>query len=81
MQYKNGSFKTERDTEGYQNDCSNYDPCPLCYGCRNYGIYSDRCDTLCGDNHKKNICNRELHTSRNIAKMVRRQIIKLEDMN
>lgn len=81
MQYANGLYKTERDTEGYRNDCPGYDPCPLCYGCRNAGLYSSRCDTLCNGNHKKNICNRELHTPQNIGKMVRRQKIKLEEIN
>lgn len=81
MRYANGSFKTQMDTEGYINDCPGYDPCPLCYGCRNAGMYPSRCDTLCYSNVKKNICNRQLHTSKNIGKMVRRQIIKLEEIN
>lgn len=78
MQYANGAFKTIQDTEGYKNDCPYYDPCPLCYGCRNFGIYPSRCDTMCDTNHKKNICNVELHTSKNIGMMVRRQQIKLQ---
>lgn len=75
--YANGRFKTQMDTEGYKHDCINYDPCPLCYGCRNYGIYPFSCDEICGSNHKKNICKIELHTPKNIAKMVRRQQIKI----
>ena len=80
MRYANGSFKTQKDTGGYIYDCPDYDPCPLCFGCRNYGTYSSRCDSVCGSNPKKNICNRELHTPANIAKMVRRDIIKLEEV-
>ena len=79
MRYANGSFKTIRDTEGYKNDCPGYDPCPLCYGCRNAGMYPNRCDTLCMGNSKKNTCNVELHTSKNIGKMVRRQQIKITE--
>lgn len=81
MRYVNGSYKTPRDTEGYQHDCPDYDPCPLCYGCRNAGLHSSRCNTLCAGNPKKNICNVELHTSKNIEKMVRRQKIKLEELS
>lgn len=79
MQYANGRYKTIRDTEGYKHDCPGYDPCPLCYGCRNAGMYPDRCDILCMGNPKRNVCNRELHTSKNIGMMVRRQKIKLEE--
>ncbi len=81
MQYANGSFKTMQDTEGYKHDCPNYDPCPLCYGCRNAGLYPSRCDSLCGENPKKNICNRELHTPKNIGMMVQRIKLKLEEIN
>ena len=79
MQYANGAFKTICDTEGYKHDCPDYDPCPLCYGCRNAGMHPNRCNTLCMDNPKKNVCNVELHTPENISKMVRRQIITLKE--
>ena len=79
MQYANGSYKTIRDTKGYKYDCPYYDPCSLCFGCRNAGIYPGRCDTLCMDNPKQNICNRELHTTKNISKMVRRPSIKITE--
>ena len=79
MKYVNGSFKTPKDTAGYQGNCPDYDPCPLCYGCRNAGLYPFTCDALCSGNAKINICNRELHTSANIGRMVRRQVIKLEE--
>ena len=78
MKYVNGSFKTPRDTEGYKNDCPDYDPCPLCYGCRNAGMHSSRCDTLCAGNTKKNICNRKLHTPKNIGMMVQRNKITIQ---
>lgn len=79
MRYANGAYKTVRDTEGYRHDCAEFDPCPLCYGCRNYGMYPSRCDTLCMDNPKKNICNTALHTPMNIGRMVRRNQIKVEE--
>ena len=81
MKYANNKYKTPKDTSGYRENCLQYNPCPLCYGCRNYGCYPFTCDDLCGRNKKINICKTQLHTPQNIAKMVRRNkiIISQED--
>lgn len=70
-------MKNKQDTAGYKTDCFYYDPCPLCYGCRNYGkYYISRCDTRCAhtpSEKKFNVCSKpELHNPRNFAKMVTR---------
>lgn len=63
---------------GYIHNCHNYDPCPLCYGCRNFGIYLD-CYDHCGDDKKKNVCNnKKLHNPKNFAKMINRPVINLD---
>ena len=81
MRYANGSYKTVQDTAGYQAGCAHFDPCPLCYGCRNYGIYPFTCDELCAVNPKTNICNRSLHHPGNIARMVRRDLVTIKEEN
>lgn len=58
--------------QGYINNCAGYDPCPLCFGCRNYGIYN-KCESICGAEKRKNTCtNTKLHNETNYAKMLRR---------
>lgn len=59
--------------QGYIDNCSGYDPCPLCFGCRNYGLYNE-CESNCGGKQLKfNACtNRKLHNERNYAKMLSR---------
>ena len=79
MKYANGAFKTPKDTAGYKGDCPDYDPCPLCYGCRNYGLHAFTCDALCATNSKFNICNQSLHTPANIARMVLRDKIRIQE--
>lgn len=68
-------MKSKNDVAGYRYECFYYEPCPLCYGCRNYhGSY--KCDNLCAhtaQDRKNNICNKpELHNPTNFAKMIRR---------
>lgn len=66
-------MKTKKDrVKGYITDCLNYDPCPLCYGCRNYGVLN-KCENHCGDDLKTNAClNKKLHNETNFAKMIHR---------
>ena len=64
-------MKTKNDVAGYKIDCSFYDPCPLCYGCKNFGRLT-KCDWECSRDTKKNVCNNKLHNPRNFAKMLHR---------
>lgn len=66
-------MKTKKETvKGYVTDCFNYDPCPLCYGCRNYGVFN-KCVNRCGGDLKTNTCtNTKLHNEKNFAKMIYR---------
>lgn len=68
-------MKTKNDVMGYKTGCFHYDPCPLCYGCRNYHVFChNRCDDRCAASaleKKKNVCtNKKLHNEQNFAKMI-----------
>lgn len=63
--------KTEQDTYGWQHSCINYEPCPLCYGCRHYDSSWIKC-SACEQDRKKNICDIRKHTSKILSKMIRR---------
>lgn len=56
---------------GARMHCPNFDPCPLCYGCRNYDSAVVRCESCYEDSAKKNICNRELHTEEALSMMLK----------
>lgn len=62
----------EEQVAGYIHNCIGYDPCPLCYGCRNFGRYI-KCENKCGNNIKLNVCNKpSLHNETNYGKMIKR---------
>ena len=69
------------DTQGYITNCDGYDPCPLCYGCRNYGVYN-KCESRCGHNNftaKNNVCfKKELHNEKNFERMITRPRLDLD---
>lgn len=56
---------------GARLNCPNYDPCPLCYGCRNYDSAVVRCEHCYEKNKKANICKRELHTEEALSMMLK----------
>lgn len=71
--------KTKQEVYGYKYDCFYYDPCPICYGCRNYHAYChSRCDIHCGVDMRKNVCTSKLHTPENFAKIISRPYIDLD---
>lgn len=71
--------KEKKDVAGYKEYCFYYDPCPICYGCRNYHVYChSKCDDLCGQNLRQNVCTSKLHTPENFAKIIMRQFIDLD---
>ena len=70
-------MKTKNDVMGYKTGCFYYDPCPLCYGCRNYHVYGhNRCEDRCAASaleKKKKVCiTKKLHNEQNFAKMISR---------
>ena len=69
-------MKTKYDTLGYQHSCVNYDPCPLCWGCRAYDPSYKKCK-MCETDIKQNICNKQKHTPKVLAKMIRRTTIRV----
>lgn len=61
--------KQPTDVEGVKNNCPNFSQCPLCYGCRSYDSSRIEC-SLCISNKKMNICNRQLHKTPVLEKMI-----------
>lgn len=55
---------------GAETHCPNFDPCPLCFGCRNYSTAVLRCEK-CENNKKQNICNTKKHTEQALQLMLR----------
>ena len=51
--------------------CPNFDPCPLCYGCRNYDSAVVRCERCYEDNVFSDMCKRELHTEKALSMMLK----------
>lgn len=65
-------MKTQYDTWGAQHTCINYEPCPLCYGCRSYSSSWYKC-RHCEEDVKNNICDTRRHTVKLLSRMIRRQ--------
>lgn len=70
--------KTINDVRGNQIRCVNFSSCPICYGCRSYNSADILCEE-CAKNMKKNVCNTRLHRSDLISKLVKKDVIILED--
>lgn len=64
-------MKTWNTPLGAQKNCPDFDPCPLCFGCRNYTSYRIKCKACAEEDHKKNICKRELHTEKALSLMLK----------
>lgn len=62
-------IKNWNSPRGAKIHCPNFDPCPLCYGCRNYDSAVVRCEG-CTENAKHDICNREFHSEHNLSLML-----------
>lgn len=63
-------MKTANSSLGAQKNCINFEPCPLCYGCRNYDSADIRCDE-CYEEKKQNICKTYVHTNKALGLMLR----------
>lgn len=72
--------KTMHDVLGWQMDCINYDPCPLCYGCRNFDVSYKKCEK-CNENAKRDVCNRVRHTPKALAMMINKKpiVVNMQD--
>lgn len=64
------------DVAGARSRCPDFDPCPLCYGCRNYSDSYAKCVETC-QSHPRDACNREKHTDKILAKMIRPAVIRI----
>ena len=67
--------KTIHSALGAKNGCVNFNPCPLCYGCRNYDSRYLACD-VCAMDAKKNICDTKKHTEEALLFMIHKDTIK-----
>ena len=68
--------KTYKDVLGWQKNCSWYEMCPICYGCRAYDSKYVRCQR-CAENMKFNVCDTKKHRSDLVAMMVTRNVVDL----
>lgn len=68
--------KNKSDVLGQQINCPSFQYCPLCYGCRSYDSKYMECNE-CAINKKINICNKTVHKSDLISKMIRKDAIKI----
>jgi hypothetical protein len=67
--------KKAEDVMGVQVNCSSYEMCPLCYGCRAYDPGRVKCLNKCGQNEKFNTCNTRKHRADLLARMVTKERI------
>ena len=62
-------MKSIDEVLGFQINCPDYEPCPLCYGCRSYNPEYYKC-LECSKNKKKNLCDTSKHRDGALAKML-----------
>lgn len=70
-------LKTKESVKGAKINCPNYDPCPLCYGCRAYDASYYKCITECR-NSKRDVCNTHKHNDRALNLMIRPPVVVLK---
>ena len=70
--------KTKFSALGAKMNCPNFNPCPLCYGCRNYNDKYEACLKCKEDNKKYNTCNTNLHKADIISKMLYNNTINIK---
>ena len=69
--------KEPKNVLGYKINCPDYNPCPLCYGCRSFDPSYYKCINLCGENIKYNICKTSKHRANLLAKMIKKTTINV----
>ena len=64
-------MKDHNSALGAEIACPRFDPCPLCFGCRNYDSGTVACDKCCDHDFKGNVCNTGKHTEHALNLMLR----------
>lgn len=72
-----GTQKSPHSVKGWQMNCANYEPCPLCYGCRRFDSKFVKCVNQCGQNERYDTCNGQRHRPALLSRMVLRERIEL----
>lgn len=71
--------KTIHDVLGWVINCKDFNPCPVCYGCRNYDPSRLKCINHCEEQNKKfNTCDRTIHTEKALSMFIRREKIIID---
>lgn len=70
-------MRDRNDSRGARIQCINFEMCPVCYKCRNYNHLDNQC-MKCEKDPKANLCDKKLHKEGPMAKLVTKQIIKLD---
>lgn len=77
------SIKTYSSVRGNRSRCINYTGCPLCYGCRSYDSRDPDCIECKKEDDERgkkyNICNKDLHESWKINKMITKNKINIDN--
>lgn len=83
MNVKINSVKQYSSVRGNKIKCINYTGCPVCYGCRAYDSRDPECYECKQEdlilNKKFNICNKDLHESWKINKLISKNKIEIND--
>ena len=80
---RSNNVKQSSSVRGNKEHCINYAACPICYGCRAYDSRDPDCqecrqeDELRGK--KYNICNKDLHESWKVNKLISKNKIKIDE--
>ena len=67
--------KSVQKVYGYIRGCPNFEPCPLCYGCRAYDPKYVACENCRQAGEKYHLCNTAKHKSHLLDKMIQREVI------
>jgi len=72
--------KTIADVKGSLINCKDFNPCPMCYGCRNFTTNRVRCVNKCGVNEKFDTCNTNRHRPDLLARMITKERIVVKSV-
>lgn len=72
--------KTAAEVKGALINCKDFDPCPMCYGCRNFTTNRVKCINKCGVNEKFDTCNVSRHRPDLLARMITKERIVVKSV-
>jgi hypothetical protein len=72
-----GKQKTRHSPAGFKVNCPDFDPSPLCYGCRNYDPSYYKCVVTCKPCLRENTCNKDVHTEKKLTLIIKPMTIEL----